>query len=1058
MHLPVAAACSDGDACTAGDTCAKGKCIAGKALACYDGNVCTDDTCGKAQGCVFLANAATCTDGDVCTLGDGCSGGACAHLGKNPCSDGEPCTTDACDPSSGLCSHQPAASCHRSACLKTADCAKGLVCATAIASCVQCTHASQCAPGQACQSGVCIEGKACASFVPCKPLGMVCDNTTGSCVQCLQDGDCGVGKVCQGQRCAPKVACNTDADCPAVCHLQLKVCADCNAPGDCTGGTCGGDHMCRPGHTGSAQCAGGNLFSPAPGHQGYLPTICDDGNICTDSGCALPAGCGQSANAAACSDGDVCTAGDGCVGGTCAAGKGNACDDGKPCTLDGCAAGSGDCSHQVVEGPCSDGNACTLGEVCTGGACKSGKALVCDDGNVCTSDSCDVKAGCDFAGNTLPCDAGLCTTGDVCKAAVCVSSAQKRVWEAVALGDKATVVRGVVATADGFYAAVSYGSASQPDGGGLWRLDGQGKVVWKVEPSLGAGGMITAVAVVGGGAVVVGGRCVNGKCYQWLGKYSDKGTELANITFAEGTSYTGRWNAVAAVPSGGVVLVGRQVYDPGTGQEQGMVESLDTDLKLKWFRFVGGAANDALNAVAIAGGDFVAAGWSSTANNGNDGLVVRVTSAGVVVWERTFGGAGKDEFRSVVVMANGDLSLAGVTGSKGKGGDDGWYVRLVGIGEMADNRTLGSIGADEFLAAIEGSAGGVTLAGRTQGKGTATQGWLVDLDAWGNVAYQRTSGGAFGEDGFHALAAYGGGLLAAGTQVDFAGLSSAAFVRTDSWGHTSCSAAKGCLDLGPSDCDDGNSCTLDGCDGGACNHTPTTFALPCAGGYCAGATCVPPASSCLALQKAALGVRSGVFQLDPDGSDGPGAPFAAWCDQSNHDGGWTLVLKSAPSTQLFTYESSLWLSSAVLAADQAGFDASEAKLASYASIPLKEVRVGLRSGGVMRSLTFGAQGPSLLALMTNGAASSLSVAAWASLVPTLSTLQFDNIQQGLNPKTSLSSRVRIGAAFHCCGQTPGAAIGLGCSLGAGSAWSIVGGSRDGTYWAMVPAFGFVFVR
>src|SRR5262249_3285066 len=44
---------------------------------CTDGNPCTDDACVPAQGCVFTANAAPCDDGDACTSGDACSGGTC---------------------------------------------------------------------------------------------------------------------------------------------------------------------------------------------------------------------------------------------------------------------------------------------------------------------------------------------------------------------------------------------------------------------------------------------------------------------------------------------------------------------------------------------------------------------------------------------------------------------------------------------------------------------------------------------------------------------------------------------------------------------------------------------------------------------------------------------------------------------------------------------------------------------------------------------------------------------------------------------------------------------
>jgi len=109
--------CSDGNACTVGDICNAGKCTSGpdkcicktdsdckshedgnlcngtlycdKAkipfdcavdaktiLNCNDGNVCTDDSCDKANGCVFTNNATPCSDGNACTS-DTCKAGAC---------------------------------------------------------------------------------------------------------------------------------------------------------------------------------------------------------------------------------------------------------------------------------------------------------------------------------------------------------------------------------------------------------------------------------------------------------------------------------------------------------------------------------------------------------------------------------------------------------------------------------------------------------------------------------------------------------------------------------------------------------------------------------------------------------------------------------------------------------------------------------------------------------------------------------------------------------------------------------------------------------------------
>ncbi|MBM4372883.1 MAG: hypothetical protein FJ098_14615, partial [Deltaproteobacteria bacterium] len=101
-------ACDDGDSCTLGDLCQEGTCQGGPGLLCADGNPCTTDGCDPEEGCTFTPSSGACNDGNACTKGDFCSGGQCV-AGPVPlsCSDQNSCTLDACDPFAG-CTHVPA--------------------------------------------------------------------------------------------------------------------------------------------------------------------------------------------------------------------------------------------------------------------------------------------------------------------------------------------------------------------------------------------------------------------------------------------------------------------------------------------------------------------------------------------------------------------------------------------------------------------------------------------------------------------------------------------------------------------------------------------------------------------------------------------------------------------------------------------------------------------------------------------------------------------------------------------------------------------------------------
>lgn len=280
VYLPNAATCDDGDACTVGDTCGLGACAGGAALPCTDGNLCTTDACDAQKGCQFSANQLSCDDGDACTQNDACSQGACSGGGAISCDDGDVCTVDSCDADSG-CQHKSIAN-------------------------------------------LCTDDNLCTD--------QTCDKDKG-CIFPFNTEPCDDGNACTG----------TDT---------------------CTEGLCKGS---------------------------MLPV--DDNNLCTDDSCDPAVGVLHAPNNFACDDGNACTLEDVCFAAECLPGaKKPNCDDGNFCTDDACDLAVG-CTHTDNILPCDDGSACTTGDVCLAGDCTA-TAVVCDDGNDCTADSCDKNTGC----------------------------------------------------------------------------------------------------------------------------------------------------------------------------------------------------------------------------------------------------------------------------------------------------------------------------------------------------------------------------------------------------------------------------------------------------------------------------------------------------------------------------------------------------------------------------------------------------------------------------------------------------------------------------------------
>jgi hypothetical protein len=97
------AGCDDQDACTIDEVCQDGFCRAGALVDCDDGNVCTTDSCDPSSGCQYDNNTAGCDDGNACTIDDTCQDGACQAVEPHQCDDGNPCTDNDCNPDTGDC-------------------------------------------------------------------------------------------------------------------------------------------------------------------------------------------------------------------------------------------------------------------------------------------------------------------------------------------------------------------------------------------------------------------------------------------------------------------------------------------------------------------------------------------------------------------------------------------------------------------------------------------------------------------------------------------------------------------------------------------------------------------------------------------------------------------------------------------------------------------------------------------------------------------------------------------------------------------------------------------
>ncbi len=401
---------------------------------CDDGNPCTTDTCDPKSGCVNTPlSGVDCNDGNVCTLADHCDAGQCVGTLIN-CDDGNPCTTDTCAPTGGCSYGFNNASCDDGDPCTAADACQLGKCAGVALPC-DCQKDSDCVAledGNVCNGTLVCDKSTIPNKCVVNPATVInCPGPAGVNASCLKpschpkSGDCSFEPANNGLFCEDGNACTAGSSCQAgVCSGGTAV--NCNDGNLCTDDSCASEIGCQHAPN-SALCNDANACTTGDicsGGACAAPGFldCDDANPCTDDSCNPATGCVHKANILPCNDGNACTTGDVCVAGMCA-GKGVlACNDGNVCTDDSCDSAQG-CVHTANSIACSDGDACTVGDACSLGICKAGPAADCNDGNVCTDDSCDAKKGCLHAANAAACtDNNACTMGDQCKGGACVTA------------------------------------------------------------------------------------------------------------------------------------------------------------------------------------------------------------------------------------------------------------------------------------------------------------------------------------------------------------------------------------------------------------------------------------------------------------------------------------------------------------------------------------------------------------------------------------------------------------------------------------------------------------
>ncbi|KXK57064.1 MAG: PKD repeat protein, partial [Chlorobi bacterium OLB7] len=207
--------------------------------------------------------------------------------------------------------------------------------------------------------------------------------------------------------------------------------------------------------------------------------------------------------------------------------------------------------------------------------------------------------------------------------------------------------------------------------------------------------------------------------------------------------------SISQTSDGGYIIAGvsssidGDVSDHHGGYDYWIVK-LTSGGELAWQKSLGGKMTDYAASISqTSDGGYIVAGWSAstdgnvTGNHGDDDYwIVKLTSAGVIEWEKSLGGSGRETATSITQTGDGGYIVAGSSTSTNgdvsgnHGGNDYWIVKLTSTGGIEWQKSLGGSGVDDAYSITQTRDGGYIVVGWSQSTDGDVTGHAGYSDAW----------------------------------------------------------------------------------------------------------------------------------------------------------------------------------------------------------------------------------------------------------------------------------------------------------------------------------------
>ena len=184
---------------------------------------------------------------------------------------------------------------------------------------------------------------------------------------------------------------------------------------------------------------------------------------------------------------------------------------------------------------------------------------------------------------------------------------------------------------------------------------------------------------------------------------------------------------------------------------------------IEWSRYFGGNFSDTPEGIVQTDDNgFIIAGGSDSddtdiSNNigSYDFWVIKISTTGDLIWEKSYGGDQIDEARAIVKSGDGNFIIAGDTRSNtndisnNNGAADLWLIKISPNGDLLWEKTIGGTNFDVARAIVKTENNSFILAGSSRSddidvseNNGQNDAWALKVDPNGNLQWETTVGGS----------------------------------------------------------------------------------------------------------------------------------------------------------------------------------------------------------------------------------------------------------------------------------------------------------------------------